>query len=383
MTVRGDFIGAVEVSDARARDLGPQVPVVAGLARICAHALDLDATYRTLEHRDKAIRELVDFSQEVAQTHDLQPLRRALRPAPHGGRERRLRRRVPRGRRRHPLPRQPDPRGRRRAHVRHHPRHRQVSRASRRRSSTTLPWSSTASSDPRLSPGEVEMYRDVGLRQLAHHAARRRRRHRRPGGPLRRRRARLEPRGRVPHRRHAARGRPASTTPCCSARSRIAAVCSTSWSSSPAAWRDAGSPQEIAAEAARQLREVTGANDCDVWWLEEGYLRCLASVDANGVDEAVEARPSSWRCSPPPRDACEDREALVFTTLDDSRVTDYEREDWGAYGFRSMISLPLIAGDEVVGMIDVFDTVSATTTRSAGSSRAPRTPSPTRSRARI
>ena len=47
---------------------------------------------------------------------------------------------------------------------------------------------------------------------------------------------------------------------------------------------------------------------------------------------------------------------LVFTSLNDPRVTDYEREDWGAYGFRSMISLPLIAGDEVVGMIDIFDT---------------------------
>ena len=48
---------------------------------------------------------------------------------------------------------------------------------------------------------------------------------------------------------------------------------------------------------------------------------------------------------------------LVVTSLDDPRITDYEREDWGAYGFRSMISLPLVAGDEVVGMIDVFDTV--------------------------
>ena len=71
MTVRGELIGAVEISDARARDLTGQVPVVAGLARICAHALDVEATYNTLEQRDKAIRELVDLSQEVAQTHEL------------------------------------------------------------------------------------------------------------------------------------------------------------------------------------------------------------------------------------------------------------------------------------------------------------------------
>ncbi len=52
----------------------------------------------------------------------------------------------------------------------------------------------------------------------------------------------------------------------------------------------AGSPQGIALEAARKLREVAGADDCDVWWLEEGYLRCLASMDSKGADEAVRGK---------------------------------------------------------------------------------------------
>ena len=68
MTVHGSFIGAVEISDARARDLSEHIDTVAGLATICAHALDVAATQRTLEHRDKAVREMMDLSQEVAET---------------------------------------------------------------------------------------------------------------------------------------------------------------------------------------------------------------------------------------------------------------------------------------------------------------------------
>ena len=117
-----------------------------------------------------------------------------------------------------------------------------------------------------------------------------------------------------------------------------------------------GSPREIAGAAANRLREVSGAEDCDVWWLEEGYLRCLASMDSKGKDEAVRGKTLDLRLFPSTARCLEDREVLVFATLADPRVTDFEREDWGAYGFRSMISLPLIAGDAVVGMIDIFDT---------------------------
>ena len=47
---------------------------------------------------------------------------------------------------------------------------------------------------------------------------------------------------------------------------------------------------DIAERAAARLRSAVGCADCDIWWLEEGYLRCLASVDADGVDESVRGR---------------------------------------------------------------------------------------------
>jgi diguanylate cyclase (GGDEF)-like protein/excisionase family DNA binding protein len=355
MTVRGVFIGAVEVSDARARDLGPQIPVVAGLARICAHAVDLDATYRTLEHRDKAIRDLVDLSQEVAQTPELEAFaeRFALRLMTavnadcvdlyrvSGGVIRLLldvtREGVDRSRYDQILDTSKYP-SLERTLIDHAP----------------LVIDSLA--DPRLSPEEVERYREwgyassltmplvaggtiVGLAELYDDAERDWELEVEYLTGVMQLVAGLfentvlldevETRSRLQHEIVELAGSLAS----------------------------AGSPQEIAGAAASRIREVSGADDCDVWWLEEGYLRCLASMDSKGTDEAVRGKTLDLAMFPSTARSLADREVLVFTTLDDPRVTDYEREDWGAYGFHSMISLPLIAGDEVVGMIDVFDTV--------------------------
>jgi diguanylate cyclase (GGDEF)-like protein len=118
----------------------------------------------------------------------------------------------------------------------------------------------------------------------------------------------------------------------------------------------AGSLEALAAEAARRLREVTGAADCDVWWREEGYLRCLASADADGLDASVRGKTLEIARFPSTQRLLDERETLVISTLDDPRMTEYEREDLTEYGFNSMISLPLVTQGETVGMIDVFDT---------------------------
>jgi len=355
MTVRGVFIGAVEVSDARVRDLGPQVPVVAGLARICAHAVDLDATYRTLEHRDKAIRDLMDLSQEVAQTPELDTFaeRFALRLMTAVNADCVDLYRASDGviRLLLDLTREGVDRSR----------YDQILDTSKHPSlERTLidhaPLVIDSLADPRLSPEEVERYREwgyassltmplvaggtiVGLAELYDDAERDWELEVEYLTGVMQLVAGLfentvlldevETRSRLQHELVELAGSLAS----------------------------AGSPQEIAGAAASRIREVSGADDCDVWWLEEGYLRCLASMDSKGTDEAVRGKTLDLAMFPSTARSLADREVLVFTTLDDPRVTDYEREDWGAYGFHSMISLPLIAGDEVVGMIDVFDTV--------------------------
>ena len=355
MVVRGAFIGAVEVSDARERDLGPQIPVVAGLAAICAHGLDIAAAHRTLEHRDKAIRDLTDLSQEVAQTPELDAFaeRFALRLMAavnadcvdlfrvSGGVIRSLidvtREGVDRSRCDAILD------------TSHYP-------SLERTLIDHTPLAIDSLADPRLSPEEIRRYREwgyassltmplvsggtiVGLAELYDDAERDWTVELEYLTGVMQLVAGLfdnavlldevERRGRLQHELIELAGSLAS----------------------------AGSQHEIASEAARKLRAVAGAEDCDVWWLEEGYLRCLASIDREGPDEDVRGKILEIAHFPSTAQCLEDRQELVIASLDDPRITDFERDDWGAYGFRSMISLPLIAGDEVVGMIDVFDTV--------------------------
>ena len=112
---------------------------------------------------------------------------------------------------------------------------------------------------------------------------------------------------------------------------------------------------DVAERAARRLRDATGCEDCDIWWLEEGYLRCLASVDAGGVDETVRGKLLILENYPSAKKAIEDREILVISSLDDERLTDFERDDFSEYEFRSTVSVPLVSNDQVVGMIDLFD----------------------------
>ena len=355
MVVRGAFLGAVEVSDARERDLGPQTPVVAALATICAHALDIDAARRALDHRDKAIRDLTDLSQEVAQTPDLDAFaeRFALRLMEavnadcvdlfrvSGGVIRTLidvtREGVDSSRHDTILDTSAYP-----------------SLARTLIDHTPLVIDSLA--DPRLSDEEVRRYREwgyassltiplvsggtiVGLAELYDDAERDWSLELEYLTGVMQLAAGLfdnavlldevERRSRLQH--------------------ELVELA--------ASLASAGSQQALAAEAARKLRAVAGADDCDVWWLEEGYLRCLASIDSRGADEDVRGKTLEIDRFPSTAKCLEDRQVLVITSLDDPRITAFEREDWGAYGFRSMISLPLIAGHEVVGMIDVFDTV--------------------------
>ncbi len=117
----------------------------------------------------------------------------------------------------------------------------------------------------------------------------------------------------------------------------------------------AESPMDIGERAAARLRSAVQCTDCDIWWLEEGYLRCLASVDGDGVDESVRGRLLRLDHYPSTRKALEDREILVISSLHDERLTDEEREDFGEFDFHSLVSIPLVSNAAVVGLIDIFD----------------------------
>ena len=72
IVLRGEFAGAIELSDAGERDFARHADIIEGLARVCAEAIAVERTFEQLEHRDRSVRELVDLSREVAQSHDFE-----------------------------------------------------------------------------------------------------------------------------------------------------------------------------------------------------------------------------------------------------------------------------------------------------------------------
>jgi hypothetical protein len=90
---------------------------------------------------------------------------------------------------------------------------------------------------------------------------------------------------------------------------------------------------------------------------------CLAST-VDGVYDASwvghEVRLDDWPCD---RLAVETRAPSPWRSLDDPRLSDGEREDMRRYGQRSCVSLPLIARDKVIGLVDLLDHVEREFTR--------------------
>jgi len=354
MVLRGHLIGAVEVSDARARDLGPYAELVAGLTRICAHALDIDATYHTLERRDKTIRELMTLSQEVAETHDLERfvdrfahrLMSAVNAdcvdvfAVSGGICRSLLSLTREGNDGSMIDTILD--------TSKYP-------SLEKTMLDHTPLVINDLDDPQLGPGEADLYRAWGYASSLTMPLV-------AGGTLV---------GLVDLYDDAERDWNLEVEFLTGVMQLVAGLFENALLLSEVQQRarlqhelvelgrrlaNAGTPEAIAREAAMHLRTATGCEDCDIWWLEEGYLRCLVSVDSDGVDETVHGKTLELALFPSTAQLIEKREALIIPMLDDSRVTDYEREDWGHYGFRSMFTVPLVKHDEVVGMLDLFDT---------------------------
>src|SRR5665647_1820406 len=353
MVLRGHLIGAVEVSDARARDLGPQAELVAGLARICAHALDIDATYHTLERRDKTIRELMTLSQEVAETHDLKRFvdrfAHRLMSAVNadcvdvfgvsGGICRSLVSLTREG-------------------------------IDGSLFDTILDTSKYPSlektmldhtplvindlDDPQLGPGEADLYREWGYASSL-------------TMPLVAGWALV---GLIDLYDDAERDWNLEVEFLTSVMQLVAGLLDNAVLLDAAERRsrdqqelvelatlaDVGSREPIAVEAARRLRDFTEVADCDIWWLEEGYIRCLASYEADGLDESVLGKVLQLARYPASAEALEKREVLVIASPDDPRVTDDEREDWDEFGFQSAMTVPLVSNERAVGMIDLFDT---------------------------
>ena len=104
------------------------------------------------------------------------------------------------------------------------------------------------------------------------------------------------------------------------------------------------------------MRATAGVADCDVYALTGDKLHCIVSVDERGLDEEATGRTFGVSRFTVSELAVHTREAMVVASLDDPRVRDEEREDYAAGGGHRGGPIPLCSGDDVLGVLDVFDT---------------------------
>ena len=284
LVLRGELVGAIELSDAGDRDFSQHADVLGGLARVCAEAVAIRRTVDELAHRDKSVRELVDLSREVAQTHDfdrfvLRFAQRLLTAANAdcvdvwrvGGGVIRI------GRQLHPR------RRRSRACATRSSTPAAIPRWSAP-SSTTRRWRSPTSATIGSAPTRSRLMRAWGFASSLTMPLV-------AGGELV---------GLVDLYDDAERDWSGDLEFLTSVCQLVAGVFDSTAlldeAREIARFREelielgadlaaAEAPVDIAERAATRLRSVLDCSDCDIWWLEEGYLRCLASVDERGVDD--------------------------------------------------------------------------------------------------
>ena len=353
VVLRGRFAGAIELSDAGDRDFSRHADVLDGIARVCAEAVAVQRTFDELAERDRSVHELVELSREVAQSHDFERfvqrfaqrllgatgatcvdvwrvtggVIRAAVSCTREGADPSLEDKV--------------------LDTSQYP-------SLERTLLDLTPLVITGLDDPRLGADEVQMYRRWGFGSSITMPLV-------AGGELV---------GLVDIYHDDARDWEAELeflTSICQlvagvfdstallGEARVIARLREEVVELGADLAVVETAEDIAERAATRLRLATGCADCDVWWLQEGYIRCLASADENGID--VEARGRVLRADryPSTTQAIEERQMLIINSLDDERLTDEEREDYAEWDFHSVASVPLVSNDQIVGLIDLYD----------------------------
>ncbi len=115
---------------------------------------------------------------------------------------------------------------------------------------------------------------------------------------------------------------------------------------------------EVLQSAARRLSSVLQIPDCDIYRLEgDERMVCVASSADGVLDESWAGREfvlDEWTSN---RYAIETRRAVAFDSVADPRLTKLERDNLLASGQRSLIALPLLAKDKVIGTVELLDHV--------------------------
>ena len=117
----------------------------------------------------------------------------------------------------------------------------------------------------------------------------------------------------------------------------------------------AGTLPELVRPIAALLLASVEAVDCEIWRLEDGRMTCLASVDDHGWDEATVGTSFEVADYPWYLVAFEARAAKVFTPDDGLGLAPFASEASRGRGYRSTLSLPLVADGRPLGCVDLHD----------------------------
>jgi diguanylate cyclase (GGDEF)-like protein/excisionase family DNA binding protein len=107
---------------------------------------------------------------------------------------------------------------------------------------------------------------------------------------------------------------------------------------------------------ADQLLKATGAADCDVFTLDgDARLTCLVSRDRRAGNDAPVGEVLDVESYGPNTRAVRFKEIVVVAGRDDPLLTAADLVAYEKFGFESEVCVPLLSGEEVVGLVEIFD----------------------------
>lgn len=119
----------------------------------------------------------------------------------------------------------------------------------------------------------------------------------------------------------------------------------------------ASNPGELWSSMSLRLSQLVDLPDCDVYRLmDDGRLVGLASVYDDEPCPGYVADYTEEQVWGADREAVRTREPVFIPSPDDPRLSEKERDDMHAWGERAMLIVPLIARDEVIGLVEISET---------------------------
>ena len=114
-------------------------------------------------------------------------------------------------------------------------------------------------------------------------------------------------------------------------------------------------PDDVLRSLLRRFSELAHAPVVDVYAVEGSTIRALASFDGGRFDadwEGVVLPLSRYPCS---LRAVDTRGATMVAGLDDDVLSEADRYSLEKWGYQAQLSLPLVAEDRVIGLIELSD----------------------------